>query len=117
MDIVLVSGDLMIGSRLAGVVQGCGGRLVTRRTTTDADAASHDLAILDLQSIAADPAAAVAAARSAGARRVVAFGPHVDHVRLEAARRGGADDVVSRGELLGSFPSLLARWVGPPSSG
>lgn len=116
MDVVLVSGDLMIGSRLAGLVQGCGGRLVVRRTTL-ADAASHDLAILDLQSIAGDPATAVAAARSAGARRVVAFGPHVDHARLEAARQGGADDVVSRGELLGGFPSLLARWVGPPASG
>lgn len=115
MEIVLVSGDLMIGSRLAGLAQGCGARLVTRRATTDA--ASHDLAILDLQSITGDPAAAVAAARSAGARRVVAFGPHVDHARLEAARQGGADDVVSRGELLGAFPSLLARWVAPPASG
>lgn len=115
MEIVLVSGDLMIGSRLAGLAQGCGARLVTRRSMTDA--ASHDLALLDLQSIAGDPAAAVGAARSAGARRVVAFGPHVDHARLEAARQGGADDVVSRGELLGAFPSLLARWVPPPASG
>ena len=38
------------------------------------------------------------------------FGPHVARERLALARDAGADDVVSRGELLGGFAGLLRRW-------
>jgi hypothetical protein len=44
--------------------------------------------------------------------RIVAFGPHVARARLALARDAGADDVVSRGELLGGFAALLRRWLG-----
>jgi hypothetical protein len=42
----------------------------------------------------------------------VAFGPHVHRQRLDDAVAAGADEAVSRGELLGSFPALVRRWMG-----
>jgi hypothetical protein len=32
--------------------------------------------------------------------------------RLEDARAAGADEAISRGELLGGFPALVNRWCG-----
>jgi hypothetical protein len=32
--------------------------------------------------------------------------------RLDGARAAGADDAVSRGELLGAFGALVRRWCG-----
>ena len=115
-SILLVSPDLLIGSRLAGLAGGCSMSLdtVTGVSATPRQAA-YDLVLLDLQGDAAPAADLVAAARRlAGGpdARVVAFGPHVARERLDAARVAGADDVLSRGELLGGFPALLRRWSG-----
>ncbi|MEM8781812.1 MAG: hypothetical protein AAGE65_03060 [Planctomycetota bacterium] len=41
--------------------------------------------------------------------RVVAFGPHVDAARLEAARTAGADEVMARGAFAAQLPALVAR--------
>jgi len=110
--LLLRSPDLMIASRLAGTP----GMAVT----TDPTAGPFDLVVVDLSA----PGAAgdlVTAARSlaeaqAGAGQgravVVAFGPHVARDRLAEAAAAGADDVVSRGELLGNLPALVARWCG-----
>jgi len=44
------------------------------------------------------------------AARLIAFGPHVHRQRLDDALAAGADEAISRGELLGSFPALVRRW-------
>jgi hypothetical protein len=53
-----------------------------------------------------------AAGGTAGGPRLVAFGPHVHRQRLDDACAAGADEAISRGELLGSLPALVRRWSG-----
>ena len=120
LKILLVSPDLMATSRIAGLCREAGATLETLRSLADAPhGGPHDVVLLDLQSLADDPAVVVTRARLAvGARAnadglpptIVAFGPHVARERLALARDAGADDVVSRGELLGGFAGLLKRW-------
>jgi len=58
------------------------------------------------------PAAGLGEAAAAGGPRLVAFGPHVHRQRLDDACAAGADEAISRGELLGSLPALVRRWSG-----
>ena len=119
--ILLVSPDLMATSRIAGLCREAGATLATLRNLGDPPPVGpFDLALLDLQSLADDPAVIVARTRSVVAAQnqadgrqamVVAFGPHVAKERLGLARDAGADDAVSRGELLGGFAGLLRRWL------
>jgi hypothetical protein len=117
--VLLVSPDLMATSRIAGLCREAGASLETLRSLGDTPhGGPHDLVLLDLQAIAEDPAVIVARARTLVCQqpsehaecRIVAFGPHVAKERLALARDAGADDVVSRGELLGGFSALLRRW-------
>jgi Mce-associated membrane protein len=57
--------------------------------------------------------ASIEAQRAASAKdsKLVAFGPHVAKERLAQAQAAGADAVVSRGELLGGFATLVRRWT------
>lgn len=120
LKILLVSPDLMATSRLAGLCREAGASLETLRSLGDTPhGGPPDVVLLDLQSLAEDPAVVVTRARAVAARpeqaagpgpTIVAFGPHVARERLALARDAGADDVVSRGELLGGFAGLLRRW-------
>jgi len=121
--ILLVSPDLMATSRIAGLCREAGASLETLRSLADSPhGGPYDVVLLDLQAVAEDPAVIVTRsqvlARAGGAGsaapspRIVAFGPHVARERLALARDAGADDVVSRGELLGGFAALLRRWLG-----
>lgn len=123
LKILLVSPDLMATSRIAGLCREAGATLETLRGLTDSPhGGPHDVVLLDLQSLSEDPAVVVTRARIAvdaqtnsGSRAtIVAFGPHVARERLALARDAGADDVVSRGELLGGFAGLLKRWRPAP---
>lgn len=44
--------------------------------------------------------------------RVVAFGPHVERDRLQAARDAGADDVMPRGAFAAHLEDVLLRLAG-----
>ena len=109
--ILLVSPDLMVGSRLTGLARAAGA-VCEQRHAAGGDAAGFDVVILDLQGLPA-VAAAIHGLRAAGpedtAPKLVAFGPHVATGLLEEARAAGADAVVSRGEILGSFAAVLDR--------
>lgn len=120
--ILLVSPDLLSTSRLAGLARPLPARVETLRSLDDEPHdGPFDLMLLDLQALAGDPAVIVARAvklverqveRTGRAAKLVAFGPHVQKDRLSDAVAAGADEAVSRGELLGSFPGLVKRWVG-----
>jgi CheY-like chemotaxis protein len=121
--ILLVSPDLMATSRIAGLCREAGASLETLRSLADAPhGGPYDVVLLDLQAVSEDPAVIVTRAQSLTGTRgaasagpgpqIVAFGPHVARERLALARDAGADDVVSRGELLGGFPALVKRWLG-----
>jgi hypothetical protein len=118
--ILLVSPDLMVTSRLAAVGRDCGAVIETVRSLDDPPpglAPPYGVVLLDLQAQGADPAVLVAKVQVllAGldpAPRLVAFGPHVHRQRLDDACAAGADEAISRGELLGSLPALVRRWTG-----
>jgi hypothetical protein len=120
LNILLVSPDLMATSRIAGLCREAGAALETIRSLGESPhGGPHDVVLLDLQSLSEDPAVLVTRARMLGdagpasgapPAAIVAFGPHVARERLALARDAGADDVVSRGELLGGFAGLLKRW-------
>jgi len=122
MRILLVSPDLLSTSRIAALARPLPARVETLRSLDDEPREGpFDLILLDLQSLAGDAAVIVARAvklvekqvADAGrAPKLVAFGPHVQKERLADAVAAGADAAVSRGELLGSFPGLVKRWVG-----
>ncbi len=116
LTVLLVSPDLMVTSRLAGLAREVPARIETLRSLEGAVAGPRNcrLAVIDLGAIDGDPAVTIAKVRSVvGADVVVAaFGPHVARQRLDDARAAGAEHVVSRGELLGAFASLVRRWCG-----
>lgn len=120
--ILLVSPDLLSTSRLAGLARNVPARLETLRSLDDpTPPGPFDLVLLDTHAVPGDPAVSVARLRALAERqraehgrapRLVAFGPHVAKQRLDDARAAGADDAISRGELLGGFPALVSRWCG-----
>jgi CheY-like chemotaxis protein len=113
--ILLVAADLMVGSRIVGLAGACGATVEQRRLP-DSTGGPFDLAIVDVQTLTEDPAAVFARLRADcpvdRPLRIVAFGPHVATDLLDQARAAGADDVVSRGELLGAFATIVRRWCG-----
>jgi hypothetical protein len=120
MRILLISPDLMSTSKLAGLAREADGLLETLRSLNDKLRSDHyDLVLLDLQAFRDDPAVLVAKVcvlldslpEKNKLMKVVAFGPHVHKQRLDDAVAAGVDESVSRGELFGSFPALLRRWL------
>jgi hypothetical protein len=121
--ILLFSPDLMIASRIAGLGPSANAGVETLGSLTAERAGDPiDIALVDLQGFSGTVAELLAQVRSvvaarAGAAgrptRIVAFGPHVAKQRLDDALAAGADEAVSRGELLGAFPALVSRWSQP----
>ncbi|MFM8634639.1 MAG: hypothetical protein ACKOEX_07500, partial [Planctomycetia bacterium] len=117
--ILLISSDLMVASRIDGLARSAGARLETVASLQSApQAGPFDIVLLDLQSLAGDAVAIVGRVRSmldqlpaqaATPAKVIAFGPHVHKQRLDDATTAGATLAVSRGELLGDFPAVIAR--------
>ena len=120
--ILLVSPDLMVASRIAGLATSCGCTLDTvARLGARPPETGYRVVILDLHGLRGEPAELVKLARECLAATgptggsspaIVAFGPHVAADALAAARAAGADDVVSRGELLGDFARVVGRHRG-----
>jgi hypothetical protein len=93
--------DLMDRSRVSGALDG-----VEFVRGPDA-CAGADVVLIDL----ARYGESVASARTAApAARIVAFGPHVDAMLLDQARRDGADVVLPRSRF---FQDPAAAVVGP----
>jgi hypothetical protein len=119
-QVLLISPDLLSGSRIAGLTREAGGRMDTLRSLDGPlPGGPYGLVLLDLQATNGDPAVLIARclalietqrAQTGKAARLVAFGPHVAKERLDQAKAAGADASVSRGELLGSFPAIVERW-------
>jgi DNA-binding NarL/FixJ family response regulator len=116
-QVVLVSADLTIVSRVQGA---CTKLAATLRTVSNLeqavaamDSKAAEIVILDLSTPQLDVDAVVIAARpdAASAAKVVAFGPHVHAERLAAAQRAGCDDVVSRGQFFAQLDAILERWT------
>jgi CheY-like chemotaxis protein len=113
MNVVLLSTDLMVVSRVQGAVAGGALSLTTVSDAAQAieccRAAESCTLLVDLAAPALDVNALVSDLKVLGTRppRIVAFGPHVHEQRLAAARQAGCDEVVSRGQFFAQIESLL----------
>ncbi len=69
--------------------------------------------ILDLNSLTVGEIEGVVKSLSSSfpAARRVAFGPHVQTARLEAAARAGCEQVLSRGQLSSQIERLIIDWL------
>jgi hypothetical protein len=113
MSAVLVSGDMMISSRIMSAAKRAGVMVAIALSLGDLKqrlTAQTRLVMFDLShlgSTAADVVAAVQAG-SPGAQ-IVAFGPHVDERLLDSARNAGCDVVMSNGQFHRVHEAILAK--------
>ena len=110
--VVALGADLLFASRLASVVTREGGDFATARTVeelrTRQDAPA--LVLVDLNARGLDLAAAVLAAREAGARAVVAYGPHMDTAARRRALDAGCDRWLPNSKLFEALPGLISTF-------
>ena len=102
MNVVAYTPDLMDRSKIAAAAPGC--RFVAKPEAlvglAGADVVLVDLSKRGVMDVLADIAA--------GGTRVIAFGSHVDHALLDAARAAGCDEVLPRSQFFRTLPALLA---------
>jgi DNA-binding response OmpR family regulator len=112
--IAILAQDLIWSDRLARAVRAAGADPVLARSADELDRTIADadvgLAIVDLTADTYDPLAAIAGARSAGAR-VLAVGQHDDHDLRKRALASGAERVYAYRKLSEDGPATIAAWV------
>jgi DNA-binding response OmpR family regulator len=113
MEIVLLSNDLMVVSRVTGAASVSGAAV---RVAANAAAASEHLAerpaelvVIDLGLPALELDSFVSGIKTNTERsaQVIAFGPHVHAERLAAAQTAGCDVVLSRGQFFAQVGALM----------
>ena len=114
LGILLISGDLMAGSWLAGPAAQAGAKVDTAGGTAAAlemaDRNAYRLAIIDLSTAGKDLAALVEGLRRAnGSIQILAYGPHVQEHLLGAARDAGCDRVLTRGQFHAQAAEIIAE--------
>jgi DNA-binding response OmpR family regulator len=114
MQVVLLSSDLMVVSRVQGAAAHAGSvvRIAAEATAAELHRdAPADMVIVDLATPGLELSTLVSQLRSntSNSPRVLAFGPHVHENRLEAAQLAGCDVVLSRGQFFSQIDSLLGQ--------
>lgn len=113
MTAVLLSGDLMVVSRVEGAAKLAGATIQAvsnaPRAFAVCEAEAAQVLVIDLATAAIDLAALVSQLRASRgpSLRIVAFGPHVHEDKLAAAREAGCDVVVSRGQFFSQVDTIL----------
>jgi CheY-like chemotaxis protein len=112
---LLLSDDLIFASRIAGTARTLGREMRQVRTTERladlADQLQARCVIVDLAFPGLDLPGLMQRLGSAGKRRVVAYGAHVDAESLKAARAAGCDPVLPRSKFVEDLPKKLAEWL------
>lgn len=113
MNVVLLSGDLMVQSRVEAAAVRAGSSLKSAPDSSSAlallQSMEADLLIIDLTASGLVIGEFVDKTRSEVEHtvRVIAFGPHVHEDRLNAARQAGCDEVISRGQFFAQLDALV----------
>jgi DNA-binding NarL/FixJ family response regulator len=114
MDIVLLSNDLMVVSRVSGAAAASGAVVRVAANATAAisllSARAAELVVIDLGLPALDLESLISdiKADSMHPAQVIAFGPHVHADRLAAARSAGCDTVLSRGQFFAQADAVVS---------
>ena len=115
MSVLLLSGDLMVLSRVEAAAARTGIAVKAVANSAQAvvacDATPAELLIVDLASPQLDIGTLVPdiKSRNDSQTRIIAFGPHVHEEQLAAARDAGCDEVVSRGQFFAQLDTILSR--------
>jgi hypothetical protein len=108
--VLIVCNDLFFGTQIAGLVREAGfdpsPETMAARAFGQLQDPSVIGVVLDLETPGVDPAAWVTALPPESRPTVVAFGPHVHKVKLDAARDAGCDAVFTRGQSASSSTVL-----------
>lgn len=114
--VIALAADLLFASKIRGAAQAVGATVRLARSADELVRSAAEqpgaLILVDLHARAGDPAAAIAAVRSAeGGRRsrIVAFASHTDTAAIQGARAAGADRVLARSAFVRELPALLAE--------
>lgn len=110
-EVLLVSGDLFLGSRVRASAQAAGRTLDAAGSGAMAleriAAGAYRLVLVDLETPGLRIDELIAARPAEKSPAVIAYGPHVHEARLDAARQAGCDQVLTRGQFDASLPQLL----------
>ena len=117
---VLLTQDLIFSTKVNGTARSMGFRVATAANVENAAQLCREepvgCILIDLGASNLDIGRAVVELRSASDDApIVAYGPHVDHVRLKEATLAGCRDVLPRSRFSAELPSILSRFlaVGP----
>lgn len=117
-DVLLVSSDLFLGSRISGAVAAQGRSLDVAGSAAQAldrlQTGAYRLVLVDLETPGLKIDDLVAAGAGDDGPTIIAYGPHVHEQRLEAARQAGCDEVLTRGKFDATLPQLLQRHLERP---
>jgi AmiR/NasT family two-component response regulator len=106
--------DLLTAMRIESGVQRLGGFLDVREEPSgflmEIQATKPELALVDLSYQWLDLNEAVSVCMKAGVP-IMAFGPHMDVVRLKQARQAGVDFVYPRSRLMGDVAGTLKEAI------
>jgi len=114
----LLSGDLTFPSQVTGLARQLGLELELAMSVPalldKAGVGGVKAVILDLTTAGLDPIDLVPRLRALPQppREILAFGPHVQEARLEAARQAGCDLVLTRGQFHARMGDVLAQYLG-----
>ncbi len=115
--VLIICGDLFFLTQLRAEAERAGATVVaemqTSRGIEQARAGDFRWVIVDLEAAGLDVPALLAQLPQENRPQVVAFGPHVQVQRLEAARKAGCNQVVSRGRIASSLAGWLRAGVIP----
>jgi CheY-like chemotaxis protein len=114
----LLSNDLTFPSQVTGLARQLGLELELAMNVpallNKASAGDVKAVILDLTTAGLDPADLVPRLRALPQppKAILAFGPHVQEVRLDAARQAGCDLVLTRGQFHARMGDVLGQYLG-----
>jgi DNA-binding LacI/PurR family transcriptional regulator len=111
-EVFAVVTDLFFISRIQSAAAAAGVRVRFVRPDGSIPEGARRLALVDLDA-SVDVRAAIRRLKEAGARSIVAFGPHLDTESRKAARSAGADRVLAKSKFVTDLPSMLATLATP----
>lgn len=115
MSAILLSSDLACSSKVSGAASQAGFSLAVAMSPAALldKAAGCRLVLLDLNSPGVDPGELVPELRALQPPPdvIVAFGPHVHELKLNAARDAECDEVLTRGQFHNQQAELLRRYL------
>jgi len=119
-EALLLSDDLLFGSRVTGTAEALGLAVYSVRTADEllrqAEVRRPACVLVDLHNPTLAIAEVVPALKAMGPVRVIAYGSHVEAATLRAAREAECDRVLPRSQFVEELPRALVEWVSPLAS-